>query len=126
MPDFAYVARDQQGKRVSGTIAATTEREAVSLLSGKSLFPLKVDAQKAREGWGFGGRVRGAVLATFYGQLAGLLRSGVPLLRSLEVLKKQTSNAKLQNILDDVYTRVEDGATLAESMNHHKSTFGVN
>lgn len=124
MPDFAYTARNQEGKRVTGTIAAATEREAVSLLSGKSLFPLKVDLQKAREGWGVGSRVSGAVLATFYGQLAGLLRSGVPLLRSLEVLKKQSSNAKLQNMLDDVYTRVEDGSTLAEAMNYHKSAFG--
>ena len=124
MPDFAYTARNQEGKRVTGTIAAATEREAVSLLSGKSLFPLKVDLQKAREGWGVGGRVSGAVLATFYGQLAGLLRSGVPLLRSLEVLKKQSSNAKLQNMLDDVHTRVEDGSTLAEAMNYHKSAFG--
>ncbi len=63
-------------------------------------------------------------MAVIYGQLSGLLRSGVPLLRSLEVLRKQTSNESLKGILEDVHDRVEDGATLAEAMRHHPRAFG--
>ncbi len=48
-------------------------------------------------------------MATTYGQLADLLRSGVPLLRSLEVLRKQTSHAGLKEVLQDVRDQVEDG-----------------
>ena len=124
MPDFAFVARDVAGKRISGTIAAGSQREAISLLSGKNLFPLQIDFQKKKRSFSFGKAVSGQQLATLFAQLSGLLRSGVPLLRSLEVLKKQTSNPRLEEILDDVHHRVEDGATLAEAMHQHNHAFG--
>ncbi len=126
MPTFAYIARDLQGQRVSGTLAANTEREAVSLLSGKALFPIEVKSDKPRRGLGLGfqRRVGGHQIATMFGQLASLLRSGVPLLRSIRILEDQTSNATLKRVLDDVHSRVEDGATLAEAMDRHPIAFG--
>ncbi|MDG2380805.1 MAG: type II secretion system F family protein [Pirellulaceae bacterium] len=124
MPDFAYVARDVQGKRVSGTISAGSEREAVSVLSGRSLFPLQIKAGQTRQAWTIRRRVKGQQLANLYAQLSALLRSGVPLLRSLEVIKKQSSNQTLQEVLDDVRDRVEDGANLSEAMKQHETVFG--
>lgn len=124
MPDFAYIARDVQGKRVSGTVSAGSEREAVALLSGQSLFPLRVQTSQTPARWKRRKRVGGQQLANLYGQLSALLRSGVPLLRSLDVLKKQSSNPTLHEVLDDVRDRVEDGANLSEAMKQHESVFG--
>jgi len=124
MPDFAYTARDVQGKRVSGIVSASSEREAVAVLSGQSLFPLQLQTSQALPSWRRRKRVGGQLLATFYFQLSALLRSGVPLLRSLEVLKNQSSNLRLQEVLDDVRERVEDGANLSEAMKQHESVFG--
>ncbi len=124
MPDFAYIARDLQGKKISGTISAGTEREAVALLSGQSLFPLRVTTDKTTSIWRRGRRVSGQQLAATYSQLSALLRSGVPLLRSLDVLKRQSSNVTLQEVLEDVRERVEDGATLSDAMGQHPRTFG--
>jgi general secretion pathway protein F/type IV pilus assembly protein PilC len=124
MPDFAYIARNELGHRVTGTISAATQREAISLLSGKALFPLKVNAQQSARQWRLTRRISGTQLATLYSQLSGLLRSGVPLLRSIDVLKRQSSNPRIAEVLDDVYHRVEDGATLADAMNTHRAAFG--
>ena len=115
MPDFAYIARDMTGQKVSGTLSAQSEREVISILSGKSLFPVHVTADKVQAP-GAHLRVRGQVMATVYSQMAALLRSGVPLLRSIAVLRDQTSNKNLKTILDEVYRRVEEGTTLAEAM----------
>ena len=52
------------------------------------------------------------------------LRSGVPLLRSLEVLRKQTSHAGLKSVLGEVHRQVEDGASLADAMGHFQAVFG--
>src|SRR5256885_6127552 len=87
MPDFAYIARDMTGSRVEGTLAAGTEREVLAALSGRNLFPLKVATSDGRAaGEKRSPRVRPRVMASTYGQLAALLGSGVPLLRSLEVI----------------------------------------
>lgn len=123
MPDFAYVARNPSGDRITGTIAANNHREALNLLSGKALFPLEVNEARARVPI-MGGRVKGQQLATLYGQLSQLLRSGVPLLRSLRVLRDQASNMALKKVLDDVHSRVEEGETLAAAMGRHQRVFG--
>ena len=63
-------------------------------------------------------------MATTYSQLAALLRSGVPLLRSLEVIREQTPHKNLKTVLDDVHARVQEGATLADAMARHPRAFG--
>ena len=116
MPDFAYVARDLTGQRVTGTVSATTEREVISILSGRSLFPVEVKADKLTTAPGAKLRVRGQLMATVYSQLAALLKSGVPLLRAIAVVRDQTSNKNLKAIMDEVYRRVEEGSTLADAI----------
>jgi len=123
MPEFAYTARQLDGQKVTGSIAAATEREAINLLAGQSLFPLQVVAQQQQRSWGFGRRVRGQVVATTYSQLAALLRSGVPLLRALRVLRDQSSNVTLRSVLGEVHDRVEDGVSLADAMNRYPRVF---
>jgi general secretion pathway protein F/type IV pilus assembly protein PilC len=63
-------------------------------------------------------------MASTYGQLAALLGSGVPLLRSLEVLREQTPHKNLATVLEDVGSRVQEGATLADAMARHPRAFG--
>jgi len=68
-------------------------------------------------------------MAIFYNQLASLLRAGVPMIRALTVLSQQTSNDTLQEAIDDLRSRVEDGQPLSEAMARHPrifSTMGCN
>ncbi|HJZ55987.1 MAG TPA: type II secretion system F family protein, partial [Gemmataceae bacterium] len=126
MPDFSYEALAKTGQRAAGTIAANSEREAAQLLDGKGLFPLKIvmaRTQASGGGLSFGKRVRGRHLATFYAQLADLLTSGVPLLRSLELMERQSSNPTLQSVLRDVRSKVADGTGLAQAMAMHPRVF---
>ena len=125
MPEFAYIARDLTGNRVEGTLAAGTEREVVAALSGRNLFPLKVASSNGRAAGTKGSpRVRARIMASTYGQLAALLGSGVPLLRSLEVLRQQTPHKNLAIVLEDVHSRVQEGNNLAEAMARHPRAFG--
>ena len=124
MPAFDYVARNLEGQRVTGTLSAATEREAIAQLSGNSLFPLQVTPEKPSGISLGGGRVKGQLLATTYSQLGSLIRSGVPLLRSIKILQDQSSNPKLRATLEDVHHRVEEGATLGDAMARHQRVFG--
>src|SRR5438094_7624486 len=103
MPDYAYVARDTSGQKVSGTLSAATEREVLGILSGRSLFPDEVKATKASAAPGANLRVRGEVMAIVYSQLAALLRGGVPLLKSIAVLRQQRPNKNPKSILAETY-----------------------
>jgi general secretion pathway protein F/type IV pilus assembly protein PilC len=126
MPDFQYIARELSGRQVTGVLTAANEHDALGTLAAKSLFPVnlslaqgaKTEAQLTR------GRVRARHLAVFYTQLADLLKSGVPLLRSLELLERQTSQSTLKQVIQNVKEHVADGTRLAEAMRHHPRVFG--
>ena len=125
MPDFAYIARNSGGQRVEGVMSAGTEREAVATLTTRQLFPLEVKIAAGQVQRTTGRRVRPQAMAQFYLQLAALLRSGVPLLRSLEVIGKQSTNPALAHTIDDLHARVTDGESLAEAMKRHPKAFNV-
>jgi general secretion pathway protein F/type IV pilus assembly protein PilC len=123
MTDFQYIARDNAGQKITGVIQAPGRREATAALVARSLFPVEIgenvksiEPKRVR-------RVPGQLLSTTYAQLADLLHSGVPLLRSLEVIQKQTSHAGLNHILDEIHHQVEEGATLADAMNRFPRIF---
>ena len=124
MPDFRYNARDNAGQLQSGTISAASQREAMGILAGRNLFPLKLEDAAPEVENNRIRRVPAAVLSIVYGQLADLLRSGVPLLRALDVIQKQVSHAGLKAVLGEVHRRVQDGATLADAMQRFDSVFG--
>ena len=128
MPTFAYTARDLAGKQVTGTLEATGEREVAAILSERALFPVKVDdlAQNAGALTSLTGRrkkVSGQTMAVFYSQLASLLRSGVPMIRSLHVLGDQTSDSVLGEVVGDIRARVEDGEPLGQAMARYPRVF---
>ena len=133
MPVFEYVARNLKGERVSGTLAAVTSQAAVMELEGKSLVPVSVREQAAGRGGLMvvgpaGGRERPVrasprTLATFYRQLGELLHSGVPILRSLQLLTRGKSRPRLAAVIARVAEDVAKGEGLAESMEKHPRTF---
>ncbi len=95
MPEFTYEAMGSSGTRTQGTLVAGSEREVMAMLDARGLFPVQIAAKKALATGKIGGRVSSRHLATFYSQLADLLHSGVPLLRSLDILERQGSSQVL-------------------------------
>jgi len=124
MPEFAYTARNLQGSRVEGVVSANSERDVLAQLTGQSLFPVSVTPAKQSGGLIKGRRPSGQLLATTYAQMAGLLSSGVPLLRAVAVLRDQTSHATLKEVLADIHSRLEEGTSLADAFGRHPRIFG--
>ena len=62
-------------------------------------------------------------MATFFSQLADLLRAGVPLLRCLEILERLDAQPALSEILREVHVKVADGTTLADALSQYPKAF---
>jgi general secretion pathway protein F/type IV pilus assembly protein PilC len=103
---------------------ADNESAVARALDERQLFPVRVTAAAAPRRLRTGGRVRLRDLAVFYGQLADLLRSGVPLLRSLETLVRASSNRRLAAVVSSVHAQVADGKSFAEALSAHPRLFG--
>ena len=125
MAEFRYVAREISGQQVEGTVSAASEREALGSLAAKNLFPISIDLAEAAKAHQANKRRRvpARVLAVFYTQLADLLRAGVPLLRALDLLVKQTRQMTLKLVVQEVRDQVADGTRLAEALRQHPTVF---
>lgn len=125
MPDFNYEAMSTAGARNSGTLTATSEREAMTMLDARGLFPVRIELAKKMSAMGgtSSKRVKTRHMANFFAQLADLLRAGVPLLRSLELLGRQSSQPTLTEVLREVHAKVADGMSLADAMALHPLAF---
>lgn len=146
MPNFSYTAFDARGEQTNGVIAANTDAEAIQTLRAQGLYPTEVveegkgkpapktaagkAAAKAKgtsKGQGpkgkAGASIKPKVLMIFTRQLATLIDSGLPLLRSLTVLAKQEPNPNLRATVDALADSVQTGATFSESLAQHPKIF---
>jgi general secretion pathway protein F/type IV pilus assembly protein PilC len=124
VPDFTYEAINSTGQKTNGTLSAVSEREVLAMLDAKALFPVRVSVVKGTSHAGAKNkRVKARQMCTFYSQLADLLRSGVPLLRSLDILERQGTTTNLGFVIREVRAKVADGTSLADAMGEHPKAF---
>src|SRR5947209_13277368 len=102
MAVFAYTALSREGKRTSGTLAADTRSQAIAQMSKQGLHPVSLNeakdaasaAKKAAAvsngtGGGTIGRISQKAVESFTRELANLLAGGIPLSRSLGLLRRE-------------------------------------
>lgn len=119
MPTFAYKARSTGGEQVTGVLTADSSMAAARMLDERSLLPIELEEQKSEQKSLFTGqtrRVSVSKVGQMYEQLADLLRAGVPILRSLEVLSQQAATPALARVLKEVRDDVAGGDALADAL----------
>ena len=68
-------------------------------------------------------RVSRQEFLVFNQELATLLKAGMALVPSLDILRQRVANATFKGVLDDVYERVKAGASLSEAFGEHEAMF---
>lgn len=126
MPTFAYKARNIGGEPIKGTLIADSPLAAARVLDERSLLPIEIEELKAQGRSLFTGRARRIPISKvgmMYEQLADLLRAGVPMMRSLEVLSQQAASPALTQVLREVRDDVAGGDSLADALAKHPQAF---
>jgi general secretion pathway protein F len=121
MPHFTYEAQDTTGQTVLGALRATSQREAIRRLNELKLLPLKIAEQSSQAVART--RLSRSQLASLYQMLADLLESGMPLLKSLELVASQATNPAVATMLTEVTSKVAEGSSLANALETYPHTF---
>ena len=74
-------------------------------------FPVGGPARRRRRG--FGRPIKGKGLAVFTRQLATLVKAGMPILRSLEVLARQEKRPAFKAVINDIADTIRSGGNCA-------------
>ena len=110
------------GQVTEGTYVADSEAALRRELEEKGLFVLDVKAagggltalRRSR-----GGRIKLHEFLVFNQELATLLKAGMPLVQSLEILRRNVPNPVFKGVLDDVYEKVRSGTALSDAFEAH-------
>ncbi len=129
MPRFFYRAKKGPKEEISGFIEAENKDAALHKLTAAGHFPIFIeqeDIEKAalkKNPLSFFRRVSIRDISIFTRQLSDLLEAGLPLVRALSVLRKQTENRFLQNVIGELRDSVQDGNPLSDSLRKHPGIF---
>lgn len=115
------------GDIIEGIYASESEARLRRELEEKGLYILAIQRAGAL-GLGSIGLPRRRKVPTreflvFNQELATLLKAGMPLVQSLEILRRRVTNPVFKSILDDVYERVRSGSSLSEAFEAHGGLF---
>ncbi len=126
MPIFYYRAADAAGKVISGNLESRDERAVVQHLHEGGLIPLSISLEEptVRTWKSFlpgRRRISREELILFTNELAVLLQAGLPLDRSLKILRDITKRPGLKAALDQVYRDVQAGKSLSEALARHRA-----
>ncbi len=121
---YKYQAYDAQGTLQSGQINAESEREALKILQGKKLTPVRIRRADQEESSSVGRRkIRNADLLDFTTGLCTLVEARVPLDKALRLLEGITESGPMRQLVITLRREVKEGKSLAEAMESRPEVF---
>lgn len=123
MTVFNYIAKDHQGLKLSGTVEAADQREAISVMHKKGLIVISIAEAKVKKLKSKG--VKLDDLVVFSRQLATMVESGINLVQALNILGEQAENKTLAAVTMKIREDIEGGASLHEALDKHPKIFST-
>ncbi len=130
MPKFQYQAITETGATASGEIEADSLESANSMLAARGYIPTRVMAEqpeltgfqlsKIRELFS---PLKAPELILFTKQFKTMFNAGVNMINMLDILEKQTENAKLRRVLGKMHQDIKEGASLYDAFRKHPKVF---
>ena len=116
---FLWEGVDRNNRQVRGESKAASETVVTSNLRRQGIRITKIKRQTFRGGR----RVSEKDVTFFTRQLATMLKAGVPLLQSFEIVARGHSNARFSRLMMDVKSRIEAGSSLADAFRQYPAQF---
>ena len=117
--EFRCRLASPNGEIVEGVYAAENEGRLRHELEEKGLYVLSLQRKGSLAGFAVGlpqgTRINVREFLVFNQELATLLKAGMPLVQSLDLLKRRVTSPLFRQVLDDVHEKVRSGTALSEA-----------
>jgi type IV pilus assembly protein PilC len=116
---FEWEGKDKNGKVVRGEMRAGGEAMVSASLRRQGILTTKVKKRRMS-----GGRqIKQKDIAIFTRQLATMMKAGVPLIQSFDIVARGSTNPKMTRLLTDIRSDVETGTSLSAAFRKHPLHF---
>ena len=118
---FEWEGKDRNGKIVRGELRAAGEHQVQATLRRQGILVTKVRKRRMRSGK----KIAPKDIAIFTRQLATMMKAGVPLLQSFDIVGRGSTNPSVAKLLNDIRTDVESGSSLSSAFRKHPLYFNT-
>ena len=118
---FEWQGRDRNGRVVNGETRATAETLVRAMLRRQGITPKKI--KKRRMGWAQS--IKPKEVATFTRQLATMMKAGVPLLQSFDIVGQGNPNPSLSKLINDLRIDIETGSSMSAAFRKYPNQFST-
>jgi type IV pilus assembly protein PilC len=116
---FEWEGKDKNGKSVRGEMRAGGEAQVGASLRRQGILVNKVKKRRLSGGKA----IKQKDIAVFTRQLSTMMRAGVPLIQSFDIVARGSTNAKMTRLLVDIRSDVETGTSLSSAFRKHPLYF---
>ncbi len=117
---FQWEGTDKKGRKVKGDMRAAGAAVVSTSLRRQGINVLKV---KKQGGLGHGKKVTDKDITLFTRQLATMMKAGVPLLQSFDIVGKGHSNPAVARLLNDIRSDIETGSSMSQAFRKYPLYF---
>jgi len=117
---YSWVGKDKKGKIIKGEMKASGESFVSATLRRQGVTVTKI---KKQSGFSSAGKVSDKDVTLFTRQLATMMKSGVPLLQTFDIVGKGHSNPAVSKLLSDIKSDVETGSSLSAAFRKYPLYF---
>ena len=116
---FEWEGKDRNGKIVRGETRAGGENQVQATLRRQGIFVTKVKKRRMRAGK----KIKPRDIAIFTRQLATMMKAGVPLLQSFDIVGRGNPNPSVTKLLNDIRSDIETGTSLSAAFRKYPLYF---
>lgn len=120
---FLWEGRDKRGVKLKGQQVASNTSLVRAELRRQGISPLKIKKKPKPLMGGAGSRITPKEIAVFSRQLATMLKSGVPLVTSFQIIAGGAKNPRMRIMVEKIRNEVEGGGSLFEALSAHPVQF---
>ena len=123
LPMFVWEGTDKRGIKMKGEQQAKNGNLLRAELRRQGITPSVVKPKPKPLFGAAGSRITAKDIAIFSRQIATMMKSGVPLVQSLEIIGNGQKNLRMKNLVEAVRVDIEGGSSIYESMSKHPVYF---
>lgn len=123
LPIFVWQGTDKRGVKMKGEVPARNANLVRAELRRQGITPTVVKPKPKPLFGGAGKTISARDIAFFSRQIATMLKSGVPIVTSMEILAGGQKNPRMKSLINTIRADIESGSSLYEALSKHPVQF---
>jgi type IV pilus assembly protein PilC len=124
MGTYRYIGVDGGGQLVQSIIQADSKQQALETLKNQKVSVKEIKRDLSKAVIGLPERVTDEDILISTRQLSVMVDSGLPIVRSLDIISTQATKKRVRNIFLDVKKQIETGSEFSKALRKYRQDFG--